>query len=108
MNMWRIPGRADPQRVALHWKLGYDPRQRVLNQTARSVILRQRTMTFGAILVCAGLAGFAAQSASAQATAPATVPHDTDSDQTLDLAEAKAAASAHFDKLNKDGDQTLD
>src|SRR5579871_2035081 len=29
-------------------------------------------------------------------------------DKTLDLAEVKAAASAHFDELNKDGDSTLE
>jgi hypothetical protein len=34
--------------------------------------------------------------------------YDTDNDKTLDLAEVKAAASAHFDKLNKDGDGTLE
>jgi Ca2+-binding EF-hand superfamily protein len=34
--------------------------------------------------------------------------YDTDSDKTLDLAEVKTAASAHFDKLNKDGDSTLE
>jgi hypothetical protein len=34
--------------------------------------------------------------------------HDTDSDQTLDLAEVKTAAGAHFDKLDKDADGTLD
>src|SRR5271163_2140981 len=33
---------------------------------------------------------------------------DQDSDNTLDLAEVKAAASAKFDKLNKDADGTLD
>jgi Ca2+-binding EF-hand superfamily protein len=34
--------------------------------------------------------------------------YDTDKDQTLSLDEVKAAASAHFDKLNKDGDSTLE
>ncbi len=34
--------------------------------------------------------------------------YDTDNDKSLDLAEVKAAASAHFDKLNKDGDTTLE
>jgi hypothetical protein len=29
-------------------------------------------------------------------------------DMTLDLAEVKTAASAHFDKLNQDGDSTLE
>lgn len=33
---------------------------------------------------------------------------DKDSDETLDLAEVKAAASAKFDKLDKDADGTLD
>jgi hypothetical protein len=32
---------------------------------------------------------------------------DTDNDNTLDLAEVKAAASAKFDALNKDADGTL-
>jgi hypothetical protein len=34
--------------------------------------------------------------------------YDTDKDQTLSLDEVKAAAAAHFDKLNKDGDTTLE
>jgi len=34
--------------------------------------------------------------------------YDTDHDQSLSLDEVKAAASAHFDKLNKDGDSTLE
>ena len=33
---------------------------------------------------------------------------DTDNDGTVDLAEAKAAASALFDKLERDKDGTLD
>jgi Ca2+-binding EF-hand superfamily protein len=33
---------------------------------------------------------------------------DADKDGTVDLAEAKAAAGALFDKLDKDGDRTLD
>ena len=33
---------------------------------------------------------------------------DTDNDGTVDLAEAKKAATAEFDKLNKDTDGTLD
>jgi len=33
---------------------------------------------------------------------------DTDADETLDLAEVKVAASAHFDTLDTDGDGTLD
>ena len=34
--------------------------------------------------------------------------YDTDKDKTLSLDEVKAAAAAHFDKLNKDGDSTLE
>jgi hypothetical protein len=60
-----------------------------------------------------GLCAFAAFpinfTASAPAfAAPAAVPFDTDKDGTIDLAEAKAAASAVFDKLDKDSDQTVD
>jgi len=33
--------------------------------------------------------------------------YDKDNDKSLDLDEVTAAASAHFDKLNKDGDSTL-
>jgi Ca2+-binding EF-hand superfamily protein len=34
--------------------------------------------------------------------------YDSDKDQTLSLDEVKTAASAHFDKLNKDSDGTLE
>jgi Ca2+-binding EF-hand superfamily protein len=34
--------------------------------------------------------------------------YDTDKDKALSLDEVKAAAAAHFDKLNKDGDSTLE
>ncbi len=34
--------------------------------------------------------------------------YDSDNDKTLDLNEVKAAAAAHFDRLNKDGDSTLE
>jgi Ca2+-binding EF-hand superfamily protein len=45
------------------------------------------------------------------ATADASVAkYDKDSDRTLDIAEVKAAAEAHFDQLDKasDNDSTLD
>jgi EF hand len=71
-------------------------------------MMRRYFTTIGAILFGATLAGVATQSALAQATAPAAVSRDTDNDQTLDLAEVKAAASAHFDKLDLDGDKSLD
>ena len=58
------------------------------------------------------LCGFMCAAAIAQTTPPAANPTETaldkDSDQTLDLAEVKAAAGAKFDKLDKDGDGTLD
>jgi Ca2+-binding EF-hand superfamily protein len=41
-------------------------------------------------------------------TASTVAKHDTDNDQTLDLAEVKTAAGAHFDRLDKDADGTLD
>ena len=34
--------------------------------------------------------------------------YDIDKDGTLDLAEVKSAAAAHFDELNHDGDDSLD
>ena len=68
----------------------------------------RHVMTIGVILVLAALTGMATQGALAQSTAPAAVSHDADSDQTLDLAEVKAAASAHFDTLDTDGDKSLD
>jgi hypothetical protein len=40
--------------------------------------------------------------------ASAVAMFDTDKDGTIDLAEAKAAASAAFDKLEKDKDGSLD
>jgi Ca2+-binding EF-hand superfamily protein len=70
-----------------------------------------KPLIIAALSVC-GLLGsnIALQSASAATTsAPGVVAkYDKDSDQTLDLAEVKAAASAHFDKLDKNADGTLD
>jgi EF hand len=63
------------------------------------------------ITLCALLGAAAlAQHFSAAATPASGVvaQYDTDKDQTLDLDEVKVAASAHFDKLNKDADGTLD
>ena len=47
-------------------------------------------------------------SASPALAASALKALDTDKDGTVDLAEAKAAATAVFDKLDKDKDGTLD
>jgi hypothetical protein len=45
--------------------------------------------------------------ALARPSAAIVAKNDKDSDQTLDLAEVKAAAGARFDKLEKDKDGTL-
>jgi Ca2+-binding EF-hand superfamily protein len=52
----------------------------------------------------------AAMIASPAATAPADILRalDPDRDGTVDLKEAKAAASARFDRLDRDHDGTLD
>jgi hypothetical protein len=64
------------------------------------------------MIIHLGLCAFAAFPISAILSAPAfaapTVAFDTDKDGTLDLAEAKTAASAAFDKLDKDKEGTLD
>jgi len=54
------------------------------------------------------LATLAAFSVFPAWAAPKSVMFDTDNDGTVDLAEAKKAASALFDKLDKDKDGTLD
>ena len=48
--------------------------------------------------------GVSVASVWAQSAAAVVSKDDTDKDMTLNLAEVKTAASAHFDKLNKDGD----
>jgi Ca2+-binding EF-hand superfamily protein len=56
----------------------------------------------------AGLAGIGAtQAAFAKKPSPVAL-FDTDNDGTVDLAEAKKAASGLFDKLDRDKDGTLD
>src|SRR5882724_544774 len=54
--------------------------------------------------VALALAGFAALGTPASAK----VMFDSDNDGTVDLAEAKKAASALFDRLDRDKDGTLD
>jgi Ca2+-binding EF-hand superfamily protein len=53
------------------------------------------------------LLGVATPVLAATKTGPAT-PFDTDNDGTVDIDEAKKAASALFDKLDTDKDGTLD
>jgi len=63
------------------------------------------------MLLAAGavaLAGIPLMPAWAASDADVVTKYDTDHDQSLSLDEVKAAASAHFDKLNKDGDSTLE
>jgi Ca2+-binding EF-hand superfamily protein len=61
-----------------------------------------------ASLLAVSLPAFAVMDASPSFAASALASLDTDHDGTVDLAEAKAAASALFDKLDKDKDGTLD
>ena len=63
----------------------------------------RRKVTF-ALAVLAASAALPAWAASK----PKALMFDTDNDGTVDLAEAKKAASALFDKLDKDKDGTLD
>ncbi|GJD49234.1 hypothetical protein OPKNFCMD_1964 [Methylobacterium crusticola] len=60
-----------------------------------------------ALLAAAPLA-LSAQALAKPKTDRTIAAVDTDSDGTIDLAEAKAAAGALFDKLEKDRDSTLD
>jgi hypothetical protein len=55
----------------------------------------------------AALVGLAAPALAATKTGPAT-RFDTDDDRTVDIDEAKKAATALFDKLDTDKDGTLD
>jgi EF hand len=61
-----------------------------------------------AVLLALTLAGPCA--AAAEPSAAVVAKYDKDSDKSLDLDEVKAAATAHFDKLDKasDNDATLD
>jgi EF hand len=64
-------------------------------------------LTF-AVLTVLAVGGFTSASVNAlPKTCPALASLDSDHDNTLDLAEAKAAASALFDKLDVDHDGTL-
>jgi Ca2+-binding EF-hand superfamily protein len=58
-------------------------------------------------VAAAALVGVAAPALAASKTDP-LVSFDTDNDGTVDLDEAKKAASALFDKLDTDKDGTLD
>ncbi len=64
-------------------------------------MITRRTLTVA-------LASLAAPSAVPAWAASKSVMFDTDNDGTVDLSEAKKAASDLFDKLDKDKDGTLD
>jgi Ca2+-binding EF-hand superfamily protein len=66
-----------------------------------------KTLTLASLLAVS-LPAFAVMDASPSFAASALASLDTDHDGTVDLAEAKAAASTLFDKLEKDHDGTLD
>jgi hypothetical protein len=66
-----------------------------------------KTLTLASLLAVS-LPAFAVMNASPSFAASALESLDPDHDGTVDLAEAKAAASALFDKLEKDHDGTLD
>jgi EF hand len=70
---------------------------------------RQITMLASALAVGLILGGaFASPVRSAPKLDPDLAMLDPDNDNTVDLAEAKAAGSAAFDRLEKDHDGTLD
>jgi EF hand len=66
-----------------------------------------KTLTLASLLAVS-LPAFAVMNASPSFAASALASLDPDHDGTVDLTEAKAAASALFDKLEKDHDGTLD
>ena len=66
-----------------------------------------KTLTLAALMALS-LPAMAVVTPSASFAASALASLDPDHDGTVDLAEAKTAASALFDKLEKDNDGTLD
>lgn len=66
------------------------------------------TLVAPVLLVLGGIAGSSAYVNAQPKTCQALASLDKDNDGTLDLAEAKAAASALFDQLDADKDNTLD
>jgi EF hand len=60
------------------------------------------------VLLTLSIAAWAGRSLPAWAASDPVRSLDTDNDGTVDLAEAKKAASALFDKLDRDHDGTLD
>jgi Ca2+-binding EF-hand superfamily protein len=67
-----------------------------------------KTVTLASLLAASIPSAMVVTSVSPAFAASALAALDTDKDGTVDLAEAKAAASALFDKLDVDHDGTLD
>jgi Ca2+-binding EF-hand superfamily protein len=67
-----------------------------------------RRLALGIVSACCIMGAAGAAIAVTPAPEASVAKHDKDNDETLDLAEVKAAAAEHFDKLNKDGDSTLE
>jgi Ca2+-binding EF-hand superfamily protein len=71
-------------------------------------LMNRRELALASLLAVALAPAVVATSASPALAESALSMLDTDKDGTVDLAEAKAGASALFDKLDKDSDGTLD
>jgi hypothetical protein len=78
---------------------------RMLEDRMKRIAVVGRMIGFAAIV---GVASSGLPSGAAAAPPGALKALDTDNDGTVDLAEAKAAASKLFDKLDRDHDGTLD
>ena len=70
-------------------------------------LLTVKTLTVASLLAVSPPA-MAVTNASPSFAASVLASLDSDHDGTVDLTEAKTAASGLFDKLDKDGDSTLD
>ena len=72
------------------------------------IVATNRMLAVAIFAVGLGWASIGCTPAAAATTRGALQALDTDHDGTVDLAEAKAAASKLFDKLDRDRDGTLD
>jgi EF hand len=83
------------------------PRFFIAEAERRRIMRIRNKIRPSVIAICCALVVPFAGTTFAFAASPLSVI-DTDKDGTIDLAEAKAAASALFDKLDKDKEGTLD
>jgi Ca2+-binding EF-hand superfamily protein len=74
----------------------------------RQMVPTRRMLGIAMLAAILGSASLGYTPAAAATTRGALQALDTDHDGTVDLAEAKAAASKLFDKLDRDRDGTLD